>query len=127
MHLPSGVVAQAGERRSQHQNRDVAIERLRLKLATELRIPLEQEHGPSPLWRQRTIKGKVSVNVAHRDFPALLAEALDQISHHRLDMAASSACLGVSTSQLVKLLKQHPPAFQWLNQQRQAVGQHPLR
>ena len=32
-HLPSKIVGQAGERRSQHENREVAVERLRLNLA----------------------------------------------------------------------------------------------
>jgi protein subunit release factor B len=37
-HLPTGIVAQASENRSQLQNREVAMERLRLALARRERI-----------------------------------------------------------------------------------------
>ena len=36
-HRPTGIVVQATERRSQHQNRAVALERLRAKLAARAR------------------------------------------------------------------------------------------
>ena len=36
-HIPSGIVAVASERRSQHQNRAVALERLARKLAAKRR------------------------------------------------------------------------------------------
>ena len=37
-HEPTGIIGQASERRSQHENRDVAIDRLRLNLALGFRL-----------------------------------------------------------------------------------------
>ena len=39
LHRPTGIVAEATERRSQAENRDVALARLRLRLAVEIRSP----------------------------------------------------------------------------------------
>ena len=50
-HLPSKIVGQAGERRSQHENREVAVGRLRLNLAVGWRNPLIDEQAPSELWK----------------------------------------------------------------------------
>ncbi|MFQ5748458.1 MAG: peptide chain release factor family protein, partial [Planctomycetota bacterium] len=47
-HLPTGVQAQASERRSQNENRLQAIQRLRLRLALEVREPLSGERFVAP-------------------------------------------------------------------------------
>ena len=78
------------------------------------------------LWRGRCRKGKVSVNSRHEDFPALLSEALDRIWAYR-DVKLAADALGVSSSQLVKLLKQEPPALEWVNRMRASQGLRPLR
>lgn len=124
-HLPSGVRAEANERRSQEQNRQVAIHRLRVKLAIELRRSVET--ATSPLWQSRTANGKLSVNAEHDDFPALLAEALDAIAEVDYDLSAAALRLSVSTSQLVKFLKIEPPALSLVNQERFARGQSTYR
>ena len=48
-HLPSGIKGQASERRSQNSNRQVAIERLRLNLAIQLRTEIDPGRMPSRL------------------------------------------------------------------------------
>lgn len=65
---------------------------------------------------------KISVSKNHPDFATLLAEALDQIYDAKFDIAVAAARLGVSTSQLIKLLKPAPAAFQLVNRQRQDLG-----
>lgn len=128
-HTPSGIRGEASERRSQVQNRKVALFRLRLKLAVEW--PLQESspswEEPSPLWRSRTRGGKLSVNPEHPDFPALLAEAITWLQQSAWDVAGTAPRLGCSTSQLVKLLKQHPPAFLRLNAERATLGLSPLK
>ncbi|MFO0953473.1 MAG: peptide chain release factor-like protein [Isosphaeraceae bacterium] len=75
-HTPTGIAAEASERRTQGQNLEAARFRLRINLALRVRLaPLE----PSELWRRRCQGGKVVVSPSHDDFPALLAEALDQL------------------------------------------------
>lgn len=120
-HQPTGIHSEASERRSQEQNRQVAIQRLRVKLAIEVRTPPAAK--VSDLWRSRAQGGKLDVNIEHIDFPAILAEALDTISAGDFELAGAAIRLGVSSSQLVKLLKLEPAALASVNRERQARGQ----
>src|SRR5690606_19148575 len=111
------------------ENRKVALFRLRLKLALdwpreETTLPLGD---PSPLWKSRTRDGKISVNSEHPDFPALLAEAIGCLRQSNWDTPAAALQLACSTSQLVKFLKQHAPAFQRMNKERVTQGLSPLK
>ena len=117
-HQPTGIRAEAAERRSQEQNRQVALHRLRVRLALESRT--EPAAEPSSLWRSRITAGRISVNSNHEDFPALLAEALDHIFSTEADLAAVASSLQVSSSQLVKLLKAEPSALALVNRERSA-------
>jgi len=123
-HRPTGVRAEASERRSQQRNRDAAVFRLRVALALAVRI---ERAGPSELWRSRCTGGRVTISASHDDFPAVLAEALDAVAMHGVDVAAAAAWLGCSTSQLVKLLKLEPRALEAVNAQRGAMGMRVLR
>ena len=123
-HRPSGITAQAGERRSQSDNKRVALFRLRLALAVGVRTTREDI---SALWKSRLNGGRIRCNPSHRDFPALIAEALDQLQQHSWDGRAAAEELGTSTSQLVRLLKDHQPALTVWNQERTQLGLRPLR
>ena len=125
-HLPTGVSAAATERRSQAENQRVALFRLRLKLALEVRSKVDL-NAASALWQARRAGTQLAVNAAHRDFPALLAEALDAIHAAHDDLPIAAGALGVSKSQLIKLLGQHPPALARLNDRRRASGLPRLR
>jgi len=130
MHTPTGIRGEASERRSQADNRKVAIFRLRLKLAVEVRTPPQpaspeaasSELGPSELWQSRRQGSRIAVNEAHHDFPALLAEALDALASAGWQPAEAAELLGISSSQLVKLCKQHAPALVMVNREREALG-----
>jgi len=124
-HLPTGLRGEASERRSQQQNRQQAIFRLRVKLA--LRVRHEPTAQPSELWRQRATGGRVSVSAQHEDFPALLAESLDVIDANSYSIRASAEFLGVTASQLVKFLKVESAALVHVNRERQTRGDSPLR
>ena len=125
-HPPTGVSAQAGERRSQAENRRAALRRLRLNLALQVRAAEAPQHA-SALWRSRCRQGRIAVNPRHVDFPALLAEALDAIAAWGYDVGRAAKILGVSTSQLVKFLKLEPAALHQVNQQRQQRDLKPMR
>ena len=124
-HTATGIVAEANERRSQAANRTVALKRLRLKLAVEVRG--EPCESPSELWRSRCRNQKIAVNADHADFPVLLAEALDVLAAHSFDHRPAAEQLGVSNSQLVKFLKKEPTAFQHVNELRKAADLPALR
>lgn len=126
-HRPTGVNAEANERRSQAENRSVALRRLRVNLALEVRYPCGDDAVPSPLWQSRCPAGRLSVSRSHEDFPTLLAEALDVLAIAEADARQTAARLGCSSSQLVKLLKQEPRALVLVNRWRQQRELYPLK
>ena len=119
-HLPTAVIGQASEKRSQKHNRDVAIERLRINLALAVRSETGIDTQPSELWCSRVKSKKIQVNIKHEDFPALLSEALDFTNARGFEIAAAAEALGVSTSQLIKFFKASPAAFEYVNRQRES-------
>jgi len=127
MHQPTGVKAEASERRSQEQNRQEAIRRLRIKLAMEVRTDRSAEQRPPDRWQARVSGGRVNVSDKHDDFPALLAIAIDAIAADAYDVASAAKRLGCSTSQLVKLLQKEPAAMAQVNCQRSRLGLRPLK
>lgn len=124
---PTGVQGQAGERRSQPENRHVALRRLRLALALAVRAPGDAAAAPSALWRSRCRGGRIACNPSHADFPALLAEALDVLAAGGWDPARAGAILGCTPTQVVRLLGDHPAAMGVLNAARDALGLHRFR
>lgn len=151
VHGPTGVSAQASERRSVVENQRVALKRLRFALAVEVRRPAPPGEIGSALWRSRrtappspkteeiapglrvrvpvsaTGGGRIHCNPDHHDMPALIAEALDVIAEAGWDAKTAAIRLQVSATQLVRLLKDHPPALERLNRERMARGDHPLK
>jgi len=128
LHRPTGLEAQATERRSPAVNRSRAIRRLRLRLALKVRtIPRRSGFAPSELWTRRRQGTRIAVNPDHADYPALLAEALDLVVVRRWDVAGAAGLLGVTMSQLSRLVRQHPPAFAMVNEGRASVGLARLR
>lgn len=147
VHTPTGIESHAGERRSQSENRSVALRRLRLLLAIHVRLPVPSGEIGSDLWRGRRHKAKpddeggrsplgrmkgggtgfIIVNPDHHDYPSLLAEALDVIAAAKFDPKTASLRLECSASQLVKLVAAHPPALVHLNSERSKLGLRVLR
>ena len=107
-HRATGIRAEASERRSARSNGSMALHRLRLRLACDTRAAWAE---PSPRWRGRVSGGRIVVATDHPEFPMLLAEALDALDGLGGDLPAAADALGVSTSQLDKLLRRHRLAF----------------
>jgi len=110
-HLPSGLRGEASERRSQDQNRQQAIQRLRIQLAIGVRR--SPGNKLSRAWQQRLQAGRIAVNPKHEDFPALLAEAIDVVASHSYEISAAANQLEVTASQLVKFLKLNRGRWNW--------------
>jgi RF-1 domain len=129
-HQPTGIRAEASERRTQGENRRAALGRLRIELALAIRRPIDRVDGPSflpsALWRSRCRGGRMVVNPEHEDFAALLAEALDVLHAFDDDPRAAAEALGCSATQLVKLLRAEPRALALINGRRRQAGRHPL-
>jgi len=126
-HRTTGVEAAAGERRSQSENRRVALRRLRFALALVVRTDPARLPPRSALWRRRCRGGRIACADDHADLPSLLAEALDELAAAGWDARAAAGRLDCSPTQLVRLLGRHPPALALLNARRAAAGLFPLR
>ncbi len=124
-HRPTGLSAEASERRTQGENRAQALFRLRLLMALEIRRP--SADTPSDLWRARCRGGKVAVSPTHDDYPALLAEALNALATHDDDAKSTADSLGCSTTQLINLLRDEPRSLIAINARRAPAGKHPYR
>jgi peptide chain release factor-like protein len=128
LHQPSGIQAEASERRSQAQNLKMAIQRLRTKLAVQIRSPRSaRPYARSLLWQSRVKGRRILVSAAHQDFPALLAEALDRLAACEFDLLLCCQQLLCSSSQLVKFLQQEPEALLLVNRDRAKRELRPLR
>ena len=127
VHQPTGARAEATERRSQAQNRRVALSRLRVTLAIDARCEAASPYVPSALWRERCRNGRIIVSRNHEDFPAVLAEALDVIVANNYDVKAAAEALDCSSSQLIRLLRLEPLALAAVNRSRAQVDLHPLK
>lgn len=123
-HKPTGISAEANERRSQDANRREALSRLRVRLAIEIRTPTDD---PSELWRLRTVGGRIVVSATHDDFAPMLAEAMDHLTAAEFDSAVAAEQLRVSPTQLVNLVRKSTAAFTKLNAEREIRGLRPLK
>jgi hypothetical protein len=122
-HVPTLVSTHATERRSQGQNRSVAIFRLRLKLAIKVRTWTSRDrHKPSELWSSRRQGDRMPVNPKHEHYPALLAEALDLVTARGYDVAGAAGLLGITMSQLARLIRHERHAFAKVNDGRERCG-----
>jgi len=123
-HRPTGVVAEASERRSQAENRRMAVRRLRLALALAVRQPPRGER--SLVWAARTSAGRLAVARDHDDYAAVVAEALDRLAASEWRLADAAGRLGVTTSQLVGLFRRSSIVWQAVNGFRSGAGLPPL-
>lgn len=126
-HRPTGIKSMAVERRSQEENRRVAVDRLRMNLAVQLRNVDSEIVEPSDMWVSRCRNSKIACNEKHRDFPAMIAEALDAADAKSYDVKKAAAALGCSTSQLVRFIAKVPEAMQALNTERTKLGLRTLK
>lgn len=119
LHRETGLSGQASERRSQAENQQVALFRLRIELAIRVRQP---RSTVSDLWRSRLRGERIEVSDTHEDFPSLLAESLD--FHQQLDFRLPEVATQLSTtvSQLTKLWKKAPESLVPVNAERTRRG-----
>lgn len=121
VHAPTGIAAEGSERRSQAENRTMALKRLRLKLALEHRTPASPS-GPSQLWLSRTRGRQLVISADHDAYPALVAEALDQLQATGFEIPTAALQLSITGTQLVRLFKKVPAAWVALNAYRAGFG-----
>ena len=131
VHRPTGIAAQASERRSQVQNRAAALARLRRAIALGLRrpVPLDCYHPPPALQRilprgarssAQRAEGRIGPN--HREFWNGAQPLLDLFEALDASLADTAAAIGCSTNQLVRLLGSERQLLRKANELRSERG-----
>ena len=128
---PTNTTSEATERRSQSDNRRIALERLRFRLAVEVRSPspidgceiCSEEENLRKQYQDKALK----LSDRNSDKPAVLALLLNDLHVCGGQPSAVGPVWRTSTSALVRLVKSHPNAFVFLNQIREHHCRLPLR
>lgn len=137
-HLPTGLVGEASERRYQRENRRIALERLRIEIALNVRdlnrVAVAVDDAGATLrdvatfrWFDRLIAGKIRVAPSSFDYPILVSEFFDVYLATGDDLATTAALLQTTPSQLVRLLSAVPKCLETLNRRRAERGAVRLR
>jgi hypothetical protein len=106
-HRPTDLTAKSEDFRYLEENRRRAAQRLRLKIALETRAPFDLSCPdlPPEFVAQRGADGKMAVNPANPAYPLIVATALDAFAAAGGSYAAAARALGLTTSQLLRLLQ----------------------
>jgi hypothetical protein len=130
LHLSTNVSAEANERRDQSENRRVALDRLRLRLALALRttfVEIESKDTIGGELRRRWTGRPLKINEANFDRAAVLALLLDDLHRAGGQPSLVATLWKTSTTSVVQFLAACPPAFQLNNRWRVHHGRQPLR
>jgi hypothetical protein len=127
VHEPTGIIATAADSRSLRDNRVHALRRLRLKLAADLREPVDLPAFAPPPWFLAVRKAKgIALSTRNALFPAVAGLVLDLLDALSGNPAAVAINLGVSTSAVIKLLESEPSLWAAASRIRAAAGLGPL-
>ena len=125
LHKPTGIAAEASERRSQAENRRIALLRLRLKLAIECRVV--RDGVPSLRWQKRVQHGRLAISVDHQEYAPLVAEAFDHLVTCDGDMRRAADTLHVTPTQLTNLFRKDNSVWSALQKDRSDRGLRSLK
>lgn len=142
-HLPTGLVGEATERRYQAENRKIALDRLRLEIALNVRnlervsfdgddatfgAAAPKLRDPASFrWFSRLIAGKIRVAPTNFDYPILVSEFFDVYFATDDNLATTAALLETTPSQIVRFLAAVPKCLETLNRRRAERGAGRLR
>jgi hypothetical protein len=123
VHEPTGVLVTATESRSLKENRVHAVRRLRLKVASDVREPVDLTHFTPPDWFLSIRRGK-QIEASQRNplHAAVGGLVLDLLAALNGNPAAVAVNLGVSTSAVIKLLEDEPQFWAAANRIRAGLG-----
>lgn len=129
-HIATQIIGEATERRSQADNRTVALKRLRYRLAIEVRSEPDTDASHDPIeadLRERYRKNLKRMNDNNEDKPAILALLLNDLYRSGGQTRLVADRWDTSTTSLVNFIRSVPAAFGWLNRLREQHGMKPLK
>jgi hypothetical protein len=126
-HLPSKIAVTATEARSLVENKKRAVHRLRLKLACEIREPVDLSHFEPPEWFL-TVRRQNKIEASHRHalYSAIAGLLLDLLDALQGNPAAVAINLGISTTAVIKFLESDPHLWTAANEIRAQANMKPL-
>ncbi len=127
VHLPTGIAATATESRSLAENKLHAVRRLRLKIAIELREPIDLLSFEPPTWFE-TIRRNNRIEASHRHplYTAAAGLVLDLLEALHGNPSHVATNLGVSTTAVIRLLEKEPALWTAANAIRARYALPPL-
>jgi hypothetical protein len=126
-HLSSGVAVTATESRSLAINKLHALRRLRIKLAAELREPIDLPAFSPPDWfLEIRHNGRIVVSFRHPLYAAVGGLMLDLLIALRGNPAAVALNLGLPTTAAIRFLENEPMFWAAANRIRKDEGLEPL-
>lgn len=135
-HLPTGIIAQAVEDRSQHKNRASAVARLRTLLALKVRKSIDLDgYIPPPellqiLPAKSTIRGRdvgPQIGPNNPKFALGMQALLDLIFAVDGSVSEAAKILGLSTGALSRLILSDDSLRMAVNELRTSKGMRPLK
>jgi hypothetical protein len=126
-HKPSGIIVIANESRSQHDNRGVALQRMRKALALKLREPVSTQEVPAAISSGIDKKGRLKIGQKDARYIPAVAVALDLLAMHMGRVSDAAKQLGISTANFSGFLTDDDDVFVEANLIRTRNGQGPLR
>ena len=133
-HPATGLIVIAEESRSQHENRDRALRRLRRALYLQLRDELTPEQlRPEHLAQHedyhdaRTAAGRLDLGRKDPRFWPVAGVVLDVLQALGARVSEAAEALGVSTANLISFLAVEPKVWEQANHLRNRFGHKALR
>ena len=123
-HLPTGVMVTGEERRSQHENKQKALARLRMALALQVRSSHFALHESV---QDIFAAGPVRVNARNPLYPQVCAAVLDGLFACRGSLSAAAQLLHLSTGQLVKTVARDGDLLTAANRLRDYFDLQPVK
>ncbi len=136
-HGPTDLSAHGDDSRSQHENKRLALRRLRVAIATTLRHPVDTAADGLPevveecLHRDKVRPGasRRRLTVGRRDerYWRVVAALLDVLEALEGRVSDAAAWVGISTSNLIKVLRADQRALTAVQDIRRRHGEKPLK
>jgi RF-1 domain len=124
------LTAIAEESRSQHDNKDTAVKRMRAQVACKVRVEVVT-HGYEASSRLREMLTAGTKPLGEKtkvkpEFWAPMAELLDVFFASKAQVATAAQLLGISSGALSKMLLHEDTVAKSVNEMRQQFGLRPL-
>ncbi len=136
-HRPTGITASAGDSRSQHTNRRMVLQRLRMNIACQHRRPLDPQNPAVPpvvgqcifSARAKSPQPARRLQIGRKDhrFWKVAAFLLDLLAAHAGRVAPAAAAIAITTSNLTSVFRSDRHLFGAAQAIRKASGRKPLQ